>query len=161
VDLRCYSHVLLRNDGKLSLKLPDLDKFEHTWDIEGDLPWDVATQVAPVTQHSEVLDQALIDAISLRAIPTPAGKDKRIVVSCIAFLYLYMSLALDESRCEHVQLERLILSVLLNRTTLQAVIHIHRPIQPPNRSRFRLLSVLLCLPSDSVAPPTRPHLDTT
>lgn len=101
VDLRCYGHVLVRKDGKLSLKLPDLDNFEHAWDIEHDLPWDAATHIPPTTQHPEVLDQALADAISLRAIPSSARKDKRVVMSCIAFLYLYMSLASDECRYAH------------------------------------------------------------
>ena len=100
VDLRCYGHALLRNDGKLSLKLPDLDKFEHVWDVELDLPWDAAIRVTPGTQPPEVLDQALMDAISLKTIPTSAGKDERIVAPCVAFLYLYMSLAADEHRHE-------------------------------------------------------------
>ena len=72
---------MLRNDGKLSLKLPDLDKFEHVWDVELDLPWDAATRVIPGTQPPEVLDQALMDAISLKTIPTSA--ENRRILHCL------------------------------------------------------------------------------
>lgn len=98
MDLRCYGHVSVRHNKKLTLSLPDLDGFQHEWDVDADLPWHAVTPVLPGTNHPDVLDAALVEAITTHAVPPSAAKDRRIAVSIIAFLYLYMSLAVDEQR---------------------------------------------------------------
>lgn len=80
------------------LRLPDLDNFEHEWDIDHDLPWQAATSVFAGAEHPDVLDAKLIDAITSTALPSSISANKRAVPSCIAFLYLYMSLSVNERR---------------------------------------------------------------
>ncbi|KAF8322620.1 cystathionine beta-lyase [Clavulina sp. PMI_390] len=97
VDLRCYGHVVPRQDGKISLRLPDIDNTTVEWDIK-DLPWDVVKPIAPGSEHPDTLDANLVSAITSTCIPPPLAANKRVIGSCIAFLYLYLSLATVESR---------------------------------------------------------------
>lgn len=93
VDLRCYGLICPRDDGKLSLRLPEVDDFSHTWDINA-LPWESTPNVEHDDANVLTLDQTLLDAISTKALPdalqTGQSQAKNAV---IAFLYLYMSLA--------------------------------------------------------------------
>ncbi|KDQ19224.1 hypothetical protein BOTBODRAFT_126004 [Botryobasidium botryosum FD-172 SS1] len=99
VDLRCYGLTSPRHDGKLSLKLPDLHNFEHTWDIKTDLPWDAVTPVLPGDVHPPTLDQKLVDAITHRALPPAARlENAQSRAATIAFLYLYMVLTHEDER---------------------------------------------------------------
>ena len=96
--MRCYGHVAPQTVGKLTLKLPDLNGFEHTWDVQHDLPWDSATSIALDALHPDVLDPRLVEAITQRALPPSGSYDPRAEAASIAFLYLYMILTLDNSR---------------------------------------------------------------
>ena len=96
MDLRCYGHLSTRRDRRLSLQLPDLDSFDHTWDIEADLPWSALTPLQPGEAHPDQLDPTLVQAIS--KLPLPLGADPRASQSCVAFLYLYMSLVGEGAR---------------------------------------------------------------
>ena len=96
VDLRCYGLSSGRSDNAISLHFPDLGDYRDEWDIAG-LPWDAATPLPPGTNHPDVLDTKLIDAISNRVLPVslhiaPAARN-----AALTFLYLYMSLAHDEA----------------------------------------------------------------
>ena len=93
VDLRCYGLVTQRSDNRISLNLPDLDQWSHTWDIDT-LPWDAVTPIQVGEDHPPLLDPRLIDAITLRALPESVEtlKYNRAKSSAISFLYLYMSL---------------------------------------------------------------------
>ena len=93
VDLRCYGLVAQRSDDKISLNLPDLDQWSHTWNIDA-LPWDAVTPIQVGEDHPPLLDPRLIDAITLKALPESVDTPKynRAKSSAISFLYLYMSL---------------------------------------------------------------------
>ncbi|KAF9507142.1 hypothetical protein BS47DRAFT_1373957 [Hydnum rufescens UP504] len=91
VDLRCYGLVTPRSDGKLTLSLPDLDGFEHTWDVKQGLPWDSASSIPLNALHPEVLDLRLVEAITQRGLPPSGSYDPRAKAACIAFLYIYMT----------------------------------------------------------------------
>ncbi|KAH7106493.1 cystathionine beta-l [Auriculariales sp. MPI-PUGE-AT-0066] len=95
VDLRCYGLTSPRNDGRLSLSLPDITGgFYHEWDLEKDLPWDSVTSISIGDVHPAVLDARLVDAITQRALPSSieVPEKRRARESVIAFLYLYMSM---------------------------------------------------------------------
>lgn len=93
VGLRCYGLVAQRSDNRISLNLPDLDQWSHTWDIDA-LPWDAVTPIQVGEDHPPLLDTRLIDAITSRALPESVEtlKYNRAKSSAISFLYLYMSL---------------------------------------------------------------------
>lgn len=98
VDLRCYGLTFPRNDNKLSLRLPEVDDFSHTWDI-GSLPWESATPIRRGEAHGPTLNQMLLDAIVSKALPDSLrSSQSRAKSAAIAFLYLYMSLADDVIR---------------------------------------------------------------
>jgi hypothetical protein len=90
VDLRCYGLATQRSDNKISLNLPDLDQWSHSWDIDA-LPWDAVTPVQVGEDHPPLLDPRLIDAITSKALPESVEYN-RAKSSAISFLYLYMSL---------------------------------------------------------------------
>ncbi|KAJ7593439.1 Cys/Met metabolism PLP-dependent enzyme-domain-containing protein [Mycena floridula] len=96
VDLRCYGLTSPRNDGKLSVHLSDIDHFYHEWNID-ELPWASVTPIPLGSEHPENLDQSLIDAITQG--PLAGITDKPHAKSAsLAFLYMYLSLALDGTR---------------------------------------------------------------
>ncbi|ORY70619.1 Cys/Met metabolism PLP-dependent enzyme-domain-containing protein [Leucosporidium creatinivorum] len=88
VDLRCYALAESRQDGKVSLVLPDFD-FEATWDIAS-LPWDQVTSSAKAPRPESTPDQSFVDVLAQKVV---RGVDPKVVQSEIAFLYLYMSLS--------------------------------------------------------------------
>ncbi|CAO1626097.1 unnamed protein product [Sympodiomycopsis kandeliae] len=97
VGLRCYALVQSRKDGKLHLELPDLG-VSHDWNI-ADLPWDdLPSSVGGINVNASAVAKDL-DAKLLRNIVhvvethggAPEGEKSH--ASCVAFLYLYMSLA--------------------------------------------------------------------
>ena len=90
VDLRCYGLTTQRSDNKISLNLPDLDQWSHTWDIDA-LPWDAVTPIRVGEDHPPLLDPRLVDAITSKALPESVEYN-RAKSSAISFLYLYMSL---------------------------------------------------------------------
>ena len=90
VDLRCYGLATQRSDNKISLNLPDLDQWSHTWDIDA-LPWDAVTPIQVGEDHPPLLDPRLVDAITSKALPESVEYN-RAKSSAISFLYLYMSL---------------------------------------------------------------------
>ncbi|KAG9015180.1 cystathionine beta-lyase [Tulasnella sp. JGI-2019a] len=98
VDLRCYAASAAHEDGKLRVNLPDLD-FSHTWDIEADLPWEALPKDSHLHTAKE-LDKGLIEAITAKALPSPAvnNSDERYKLATVAFLYIYMNLAADGYR---------------------------------------------------------------
>lgn len=99
VDLRCYGLVSPRNDGKISLNLPDVENFSHTWDIQNDLPWESVTPVRRGDVHPSSLDEKLMGAIITRTLPDMVlPESSRARAAAIAFLYLYMTLADDAVR---------------------------------------------------------------
>lgn len=99
MDLRCYGLVIPKSDGKLTLHLPDIANFTHTWDIEKDLPWEVTLTIRRGETHPPSLDQKLMEAIMERCVPKNAtGEMVAARTASIAFLYLYMVLADDSLR---------------------------------------------------------------
>lgn len=96
MDLRCYAASSGREDGKIQLNLPDLG-FSHAWDIETELPWEALQKDGHLLPAKE-LYKRLMDAITIKAIPSVAGADERYKIATVAFLYVYMSLAADGYR---------------------------------------------------------------
>ena len=92
VGLRCYGLSSPRHDGKVALRLIDLDNFSHEWVLD-DLPWDVVTSVSIGNTHPDTLDQRLVDAIQQRGLPPGIEKNKQAKAASVAFLYLYMVMA--------------------------------------------------------------------
>ncbi|KAJ7678501.1 Cys/Met metabolism PLP-dependent enzyme-domain-containing protein [Mycena rosella] len=92
VDLRCYGLTTPRNDGKLSVHFADIDNFYHEWDIES-LPWDAVTPLAAGEEHSDVLDQVLIDAICAGPLADLGEDAKSAKAAALAFLYMYLMLS--------------------------------------------------------------------
>jgi hypothetical protein len=80
-------------DGKVSLHLPDLNDWAHSWEIES-LPWDAVTPLRNGEDHGTILDPRLMDAIAMRALPSSVELPDyiRAKAACTAFLYLYMSI---------------------------------------------------------------------
>ncbi|KIM33447.1 hypothetical protein M408DRAFT_326161 [Serendipita vermifera MAFF 305830] len=96
VDLRCYALASHRDDGKVSLHLPDLNNWRHAWDIES-LPWDAVTPTRVGEDHGPILDARLMDAIDTRALPDTVNLPQflRAKAAVTAFLYIYMILRQD------------------------------------------------------------------
>ncbi|KAF5381979.1 hypothetical protein D9615_004291 [Tricholomella constricta] len=92
VDLRCYGLTTPRNDSKLSVHFHDIDSFYHEWDIEA-LPWDAVTPVPAGSEHPEVLDQKLIDAIVEGPLKAIDESKRTAHAASLAFLYMYLILA--------------------------------------------------------------------
>lgn len=97
VDLRCYGLATPRNDGKLSVHFNDIEDFYHEWDLDT-LPWDDVTPVPAGSEHPEVLDQKLIDAISAGPLKGIDANRKSAKAASLAFLYMYLILAKDGER---------------------------------------------------------------
>ena len=96
VDLRCYALASHRDDGKVSLHLPDLNGWKHAWDIES-LPWDAVTPTRVGEDHGPILDARLMDAIDSRALPETVNLPQflRAKAAVTAFLYIYMIVRQD------------------------------------------------------------------
>ncbi|PWN48058.1 cystathionine beta-l [Violaceomyces palustris] len=99
VALRCFAHVSDREDGKLSLGLPDLG-VEHVWKLD-DLPWDVVPEKLRIGAEAELgaheeLDQGLIAAIE-KCVGDVVNETDRSHAGSVAFLYLYMCIAGKEA----------------------------------------------------------------
>ncbi|KAG8801331.1 cystathionine beta-lyase, partial [Serendipita sp. 399] len=96
VDLRCYALASHRDDGEISLHLPDLNNWEHSWQIES-LPWDAVTPMRAGEDHGPLLDPRLMDAITTRALPSNVNLPEyiRAKAAVTAFLYIYMILRQD------------------------------------------------------------------
>ncbi|KAH9838355.1 cystathionine beta-lyase [Rhodofomes roseus] len=92
VDLRCYGLTSPRHDNRLSLQLTDIGDYVHEWDLD-DLPWDAVTPVLPGEHHADQLDQKLMEAIAVRALPAQSEMPKGAYSASVAFLYLYMTMA--------------------------------------------------------------------
>lgn len=86
------------------LSLPDLNSFEHAWDVDKDLPWSQASSasIARGSVHPDALNVGLIETIERHSVPPSAtGTDPRsgaLRGAIVAFLYLYMSLSTDGYR---------------------------------------------------------------
>ncbi|PWN28419.1 hypothetical protein BDZ90DRAFT_250910 [Jaminaea rosea] len=93
VGLRCYALVQPRGDGKVQLELPEL-KVNHEW-IIADLPWDaVPSKVGGLNKATETpteLDARLLRRI-VQTVESKAAAAERDHASCVAFLYLFMTL---------------------------------------------------------------------
>lgn len=96
MDLRCYGLSSARSDNKISVHFSDLGDYRGEWAIEN-LPWDAATSIPPGENHPDGLDAKLIEAISDRVLPASLHTIPAARVAALTFLYLYMSLAHDES----------------------------------------------------------------
>jgi hypothetical protein len=96
VDLRCYALASHRDDGKVSLHLPDLNDWKHSWDIEA-LPWNAVTPTRVGEDHGPLLDSRLMDAIDTLALPESVHLPQylRAKAAVTAFLYIYMILRQD------------------------------------------------------------------
>lgn len=96
VDLRCYALASHRNDNRISLHLPDLNDWQHEWNIDS-LPWSAVTPTRIGEDHGPYLDQRLMDAIAREALPESVNEEKylRAKAAVTAFLYLYMCLSMD------------------------------------------------------------------
>lgn len=102
MDLRCYGLATPRNDGKLSVHFNDIENFYHEWDLDT-LPWDDVTPVPAGSEHPEVLDQKLIDAISAGPLKGIDANRKSAKAASLAFLYMYLILAKDGERCVNLR----------------------------------------------------------
>ncbi|EPQ27229.1 uncharacterized protein PFL1_05152 [Pseudozyma flocculosa PF-1] len=98
VALRCYASVTPREDGKISLNLPDLG-VEHVWAID-ELPWHaVPASLAqqPQQQQGGLSSPTSLDAGLLTAIEKNVGEvvneSERSHAASVAFLYLYLCIA--------------------------------------------------------------------
>ncbi|THH10897.1 hypothetical protein EW145_g1028 [Phellinidium pouzarii] len=96
VDLRCYGLTTPRHDKKISVHFADLGGYSHEWDIDS-LPWSAASPISPGSNHPDTLDAELIDAISTYSLPVATHDVPAARNAALTFLYLYMSLAHDES----------------------------------------------------------------
>ncbi|CAO1629136.1 unnamed protein product [Parajaminaea phylloscopi] len=88
VALRCYAYVQPRADGKLHLELPELG-VTHDWQVQ-DLPWDAVS--SSVDQSEGQLDARLLRRV-IETVELKASQGERSHASCVAFIYLYMTLA--------------------------------------------------------------------
>jgi hypothetical protein len=80
----------------ISLNLPDVENFSHTWNVQTELPWDYVAPVRRGDTHGPSLDQRLMDAIISNALPASVSDERSSArAATIAFLYLYMILADD------------------------------------------------------------------
>ncbi|KAN0062910.1 cystathionine beta-lyase [Thecaphora frezii] len=96
VALRCYASVTPREDGKISLNLPDLG-VEHVWRID-ELPWSsVPASLRPNGSVGRFGSPTALDAGLQAAIEKQVGQvvneSERSHAASVAFLYLYMCIA--------------------------------------------------------------------
>lgn len=84
----------------ISVHFPDLGDYRHEWKIN-ELPWEAATHVPHGTEHPEILDPKLIEALSSRAVPDSSHTVPAARNAAITFLYLYMSLSPDARPALH------------------------------------------------------------
>lgn len=98
VDLRCYAHTAARADNKVSLHLPDLD-FSHEWEIDA-LPWGNVTPSAKAPAQEGIPD-AILGAKLAGLAP---GAQTNALASVQAFLYLYMSLSVNDRPAQAITL---------------------------------------------------------
>ncbi|EJU04737.1 cystathionine beta-lyase [Dacryopinax primogenitus] len=96
VNLRCFSLTSPRQDGKIGLRLPDLGGYEEEWVVE-DLPWEALRALADGEPHGPVLDEQLIAAVTNETLRKEKAT-KSSQNAAVAFLYLYMMLARDDSK---------------------------------------------------------------
>lgn len=91
VALRCYASVSAREDGKISLDLPDLGVV-HTWNIN-ELPWSaVPKSIQGAGDVPDSLDAGLVSAIE-KVVGDTVNESERSHAASIAFLVLYMCIA--------------------------------------------------------------------
>ncbi|PWY99299.1 cystathionine beta-l [Testicularia cyperi] len=91
VALRCYASVSPRQDGKISLDLPDLG-VEHTWNI-AELPWSaVPKSLQAGGAVPDSLDAGLVKAIE-KVVGDTVNESERSHAASVAFLVLYMCIA--------------------------------------------------------------------
>ena len=91
VALRCYASVSPREDGKISLDLPDLGVI-HTWSI-AELPWSaVPKSIQGGGAVPDSLDKGLVSAIE-KVVGDTVNESERSHAASIAFLVLYMCIA--------------------------------------------------------------------
>ncbi|SJX65550.1 related to cystathionine beta-lyase [Sporisorium reilianum f. sp. reilianum] len=91
VALRCYASVSPREDGKISLDLPDLGVV-HTWSID-ELPWSaVPKSIQAGGAVPDSLDKNLVSAIE-KVVGDTVNESERSHAASIAFLVLYMCIA--------------------------------------------------------------------
>ncbi|SPO30134.1 related to cystathionine beta-lyase [Ustilago trichophora] len=91
VALRCYASVSPREDGKISLDLPDLGVI-HTWNI-AELPWAaVPKSIQGGGCVPDSLDKGLVSAIE-KVVGDTVNESERSHAASIAFLVLYMCIA--------------------------------------------------------------------
>lgn len=90
VALRCYTLVEPREDGTISLAMPDLG-VEHKWKV-ADLPWDHMPSNLEKGRPGSELDKALLQAIE-GAVGQVAGESERSHAASVAFVYLFMTIA--------------------------------------------------------------------
>ncbi|KAJ1021663.1 hypothetical protein NDA16_003799 [Ustilago loliicola] len=91
VALRCYASVSPREDGKISLDLPDLGVV-HTWNIS-ELPWSaVPKSIQRGGAVPDSLDTGLVKSIE-KVVGDTVNESERSHAASIAFLVLYMCIA--------------------------------------------------------------------
>lgn len=97
VGLRCYGLTSPRQDGKVSVHLHDIGNFYYEWDVES-LPWDASIPLSIGEVHPENLDSKLVDALTNGPLAQLTDDVSNAKAASLAFLYLYMSLAVEGSR---------------------------------------------------------------
>ncbi|SNX86686.1 related to cystathionine beta-lyase [Melanopsichium pennsylvanicum] len=91
VNLRCYTSVSPREDGKISLDLPDLGVI-HTWNIS-ELPWAaVPKSIQGGSSVPGLLDKDFVSAIE-KVVGNTVNESERSHAASIAFLILFMCIA--------------------------------------------------------------------
>lgn len=96
VDLRCFSVLSPRRDGKIGLEVPNIG-VELEWEISK-LPWNLLPVHANGERHvaDQELDTALLQAVE-GAVNTHVEVGKTGIGACVAFLYLYMMISGEET----------------------------------------------------------------
>ncbi|KGB77266.1 cystathionine beta-lyase [Cryptococcus deuterogattii R265] len=96
VDLRCFSVLSPRRDRKVGLEVPNIG-VELEWEISK-LPWNLLPVHSNGERHvaDKELDTALLEAVE-GAVNAHVEVGKTGVGACVAFLYLYMMIAGEES----------------------------------------------------------------
>ncbi|AAW46333.1 hypothetical protein CNBK1800 [Cryptococcus deneoformans B-3501A] len=96
VDLRCFSVLSPRRDGKVGLEVPNIG-VELEWEISK-LPWNLLPVHANGGRHvaDKELDTALLQAVE-GAVNTHVEVGKTGIGACVAFLYLYMMISGEET----------------------------------------------------------------
>lgn len=96
VDLRCFSVLSPRRDGKIGLEVPNIG-VELEWEISK-LPWNLLPVHTNGERHvaDQELDTALLQAVE-GAVNTHVEVGKTGIGACVAFLYLYMMISGEET----------------------------------------------------------------